>query len=183
MEKTVKKPIPARRAGVNKVGDRNPENWARLVVREVKRSLLGDAFAAAPPLEVKKVLFSLAMSCRARFGGARKLSFVDMKRALPGEDAAEGMCGKLDASLYGARDAARKWGGKYAEVLSELEFVVGKSSPRLFRNEKRDLRSAIHGDDVTTVGDDEKLGAFGGKLARTGVWWETGSECPSASGP
>ena len=74
---------------------------------------------------------------------------------LPEEDAAEGMCGKLNVSLYGTRDAARNWEEKYVEVLSELGFVVGKSSPCLFWNEKRDLRSVIHGDDIATVGDEQ----------------------------
>ena len=126
-----------------------------------------------PPLEAKKVLFSIAVSGRARSGEVRKLSFADVKKAylhapvrgdkyvqLPAEDAAEGMCGKLNVSLYGTRDAARNWEEKYVEVMSELGFVVGKSSPCLFWNEKRDLRSVIHGDDVTTVGDDENLSWF-----------------------
>ena len=91
---------------------------------------------------------------------------------LPEEDAAEGMCGKLNVSLYGTRDAARNWEEKYVEVLSELGFAVGNekrsTSPRLFWNEKRDLRSVIHGDGITAVGDDESLPRFeqalGGKL-------------------
>ena len=83
---------------------------------------------------------------------------------LPEEDAAEGMCGRLNASTYGTRDAARNWEEKYVNVLSELGFVVGKSSPRSFWDEKRDLRSVIHGDDIATVGDDESLPWFGQAL-------------------
>ena len=121
-----------------------------------------------PPL-----VFPLAASVRARPGDARKLGFADVKKAylhapvrggrnarLPEGNAAEGARGKLNVSLYGTRGAARNWGEKYVEVLSELGFVVAKSSPRLFWNEKRDLRSAIHGDDIATVGDNGSLSRF-----------------------
>ena len=84
----------------------------------------------------------------------------------PDEDAAEGMCGKLNVSLYGTRDAARNWGEKYVKALSELGFVVGKSSPFLFWNEKRDLRSAINEDGITTVDDDATLSWFEQALGR-----------------
>ena len=56
-----------------------------------------------------------------------------------GEDAAEGMRGKLNASLCGARDAARSWREKDVEVLREVGFVVGKASPCLVWSEARDL--------------------------------------------
>ena len=74
-----------------------------------------------------------------------------------------------------------RWGHvmlRVLEELSELGFVVGKSSPCLFGDEKRDLRSVIHGDDITTVGDD---GARDGD-DDVSVGWETGSEGPSAPG-
>ena len=120
LEKTGKKPISVRWVDVNKGDDRNPEYRSRLVVREVKRSQLDDVFAAMPPLEAKHMLFSLAVSGRAGPGDARKLSFVDVTKAYlhapvrggkhvqpPEEDAAGGMCEKLNGSLYGTRDAAR----------------------------------------------------------------------------
>ena len=66
---------------VNKGDDRNSGHRSRLVVREVKRSQLDDVFAATPPLAAKKVLFSLAVSGRAGSRGARKLGFVDVKKA------------------------------------------------------------------------------------------------------
>ena len=44
----------------------------------------------------------------------------------------------------------------------ELGFGVGKSSPCLFRNEERNLRPAIHGDDIAAVGDDARLAWFEG---------------------
>ena len=67
------------------------------------------------------------------------MSFVDAKRAyfhapvrgekyveLPAEDATEGMCGKLQVSLYGTRDAARNWEERYVGAMQELGFVAGK---------------------------------------------------------
>ena len=66
-----------------------------------------DAFAAMPPLEVKRALFPLAVSGRTRSGDVRKLSSMDVRKAylhaparggtyaqLPEEDAAEGTRGK-----------------------------------------------------------------------------------------
>ena len=109
LETTGKKSISARWVDVNKGDNRNPEYWSRLVVREVKRSQLGDAFAATPPLEAKKAPFPLAVSGRAKLGDVRKLSFVGAAKAhqhapvrgdkyvhLPEEDAAEGTRGKLN---------------------------------------------------------------------------------------
>ena len=37
--------------------------------------------------------------------------------ALPQEDFEEGMCGRLNASMYGTRDAAANWEAKYADHL------------------------------------------------------------------
>ena len=74
-----------------------------------------DLFAATPPLEAKKMLFSLYASKEKMC-----LDFIDVSRAyfhakarrklyveLPPEDAEEGMCGKLEKSMYGTRDAAQ----------------------------------------------------------------------------
>ena len=44
-------------------GDRvNPEVRARLVAKEIKTSKREDLFAATPPLEAKKMLFSMAVT-------------------------------------------------------------------------------------------------------------------------
>ena len=93
-----------------------------------------------PPL-----VFPLAASVRARPGDARKLGFADVKKAylhapvrggrnarLPEGNAAEGARGKLNVSLYGTRGAARNWGEKYVEVLSEPGSVDGESSRACF---------------------------------------------------
>ena len=45
---------------------------------------------------------------------------------LPGE---EGMCGRLNVSMYGARDAAVSWHTHYKENLIGLGFQQGSASP------------------------------------------------------
>ena len=84
-------------------------------------------FAATPPLEAQKILFSMAVTegigyKKGETEKGMKLAFVDVKRAyfyakakkdifvkLPEEDSAPGMCGKLLKSMYGTRDAASNW--------------------------------------------------------------------------
>ena len=81
-----------------------------------------DLFAATPPLEAKKFLFSLAMTMNSNSGRPYKLQFIDDKKAyfyakavhdvcmdLPEKDQDEGMCSKLEMSMYGACDAAQNW--------------------------------------------------------------------------
>ena len=58
-----------------------------------------------------------------------KLDFIDVRRAyfhapckrdvyivLPEEDAENGMCGKLEMSMYGTRDAAQNWEETYLNL-------------------------------------------------------------------
>ena len=77
-----------------------------------------------PPLEAKKMLFSLAVTEGIGFKDTNKkkgmkIDFIDIRKAyfqaaavrdvyveLPEEDYEEGMCGKLIKSMYGTRDAA-----------------------------------------------------------------------------
>ena len=105
-----------------------------MVAKEIKRTPREKRFDATPPLEAKKCLFSLAMTQFARnraqhFHGTQKLLhvFVDVRKAyfyapakrpvyvhLPEEDAEPGMCGRLNVSMYGTRDAAANWAAKYS---------------------------------------------------------------------
>ena len=125
LEKAGEQPTSARWVGENKGDKREPQYRLR--------------HAAMPPLEAKKALFSLPVSGRAWSGDVRKLIFTDAKQAYlhapvggegkdvqpPEEDAAKGMCGTLNVSLCGTRNAARDWEEKYVKVLSDLGFVVG----------------------------------------------------------
>ncbi len=46
----------------------NPECRARLVAKEIKRDARDDLFAATPPLEAKKLLFSSSQSYTSKSG-------------------------------------------------------------------------------------------------------------------
>ena len=76
--------------------------------------------------------------------------------ALPAEDmlpGEEGMCGLLERSLYGTRDAAFNWTETYTKVLCEsLGFEKVEASPCTFFDRKRCLKTVVHGDDFFAEG-------------------------------
>ncbi len=53
-----KKPVGVKWVDVNKGGAKHPEYRSRLVAKESKHGKREDLFAATPPLEAKKLLFS-----------------------------------------------------------------------------------------------------------------------------
>ena len=66
------------------------------------------------------------------------MDFIDVRRAyfhararrdvyveLPEEDKEPGMCGKLQKSMYGTRDAAQNWEDCYVEFITSLGFRRG----------------------------------------------------------
>ena len=172
---TGKQPIGSKWIDINKGDEKEPNYRSRLVAKEIRRGPNEDMFAATPPLEAKKCLFSLVMSTFAR-GRCRKearqskLLFVDVSRAyfyapsrrpvfvkLPEEDDEPGMCGRLNVSMYGTQDAASNWEHKYATHLIENGFIRGKSSPCVFWHPHTGVRCVVHGDDFTFAGSDEEL--------------------------
>ena len=121
---TGKAPIGIRWIDIHKSDDTIPDYRSRLVAQQVKyHSKEKNIFAATPPLEAQKLLFSMAVTEGVGFRkGERehglKLAFIDVKRSyfyakakkdifikIPPEDAEPGMCGKLLKSMYGTRDA------------------------------------------------------------------------------
>ena len=76
MEVTGKKPIKVKFVDVNKRDKENPNYRSRLVAQEF-RDGTPSLFAATPPLEALKILFSLAASEK----GHRVLGFIDIKKA------------------------------------------------------------------------------------------------------
>ena len=78
---TGKPPIGVRWVISNKGDVKHPEVRARLVAKEIKRDKREDLFAATPPLEAKKALFSQCVSRKAKSGKRLKLRFIDIKRA------------------------------------------------------------------------------------------------------
>ena len=95
-----------------------------MVAQEINTCKTQELFAGTPPLEAKKMLFSMAVTEGVGYGQgwAHKLDFIDISRAyfhaesrrpvyikLPQEAYASGMVGRLKKSLYGTRDAAQNW--------------------------------------------------------------------------
>ena len=99
-----------------------------------------------------------------------KLEFIDIRRAffhaparrkvfvqLPEEDAEEGMCGRLNKSMYGTRDAAQNWEEHYSQAHLDMGFEQGTASTCVFRHKDRGVRVVIHGDDFTALGYEKDL--------------------------
>ena len=87
-----------------------------------------------------------------------KIDFIDVRKAylhanvlrevfveLPEEDQEEGMCGMLQKSMYGTRDAAMNWERTYTEFLESVGFRQGRATPCAFMHTERDLRVVAHG--------------------------------------
>ena len=62
------------------------------------------------------------------------------------------MCGKLEKSMYGTRDASQNWEEEYSETLKEIGFSRGKASPCVFYHKDKAIRLVVHGDDFTLLG-------------------------------
>ena len=111
---TGKGPIGTRWIDINEGDELNPDHRSRLVAQQVKYSSKEkNIFAATPPLEAQKLLFSMAVTegigCqRGEREKGLKLGFIDIYRAyfyaparknifirLPEEDHEPGMCGRL----------------------------------------------------------------------------------------
>ena len=177
-EATGKEPIGTRWVDVNKGDEEKPDYRSRLVAQEIKRDRREDLFAATPPLEAKKLLFSLAVTQGVghKTGDRRrghKLDFIDVRRAyfhararrrvyvrLPPEDDEPGMCAVLEKALYGTRDAAQNWEFEYVDFLVSEGFNKGRATPCMFLHAQRDIRVVVHGDDFTILGAAQQLDWF-----------------------
>ena len=172
-EVTGRPPIQLRWVDTNKGDDSSPEYRSRLVVKELKKrnTTLSphELYASTPPLEMIKMLLSLAMTLkRSRRGKPLKLSFIDIRRAhfhsavkrqiyvtLPDEQYEEGYCGLLSKSMYGTQDAPACWEAEYTDMYKNGGYGVGVANASLFYNEEEDSRSVVHGDDFVTLADDD----------------------------
>jgi len=108
-----------------------------------------------------------------------KVDFIDVRRAyfhaptrrrvfveLPPEDDQPGMCGELNQSMYGTRDAAQNWEQAYSEFMTSIGFIAGKASPCLFEHPERTLRAVIYGDDFTMLGFENELDWFKSQIMK-----------------
>ena len=151
-KETGKRPIRVRWIDCNKGDAVHPNFRSRLVAKEIKKDSRIDLFAATPPLEAKKILFSLAVTegygyDRGNRGDGMKLDFIVIRKAylnalarravyveLPTEISEPGTCSRLLTSLYGTRDAARNWEVEYPRFRESIGFVRGTSTPCAFYN-------------------------------------------------
>jgi len=172
---TGKGPVSTKWLDASKGDTVHPNIRSRFVAREIAHERDSAMFAATPPLEANKLLYSLATTEGVGYNegdreGGMCLMFIDIKRAffnaqarrpvyvqLPPEDEEEGMCGRLLKSLYGTRDAARNWEEEYSGYLESIGFIRGISTPSVFYHETRELRVVVHGDDFTFLGWKEQL--------------------------
>ena len=97
-EKTGKSPIRVRWLDINKGNEKNKEYRSRLVAQEIKRDNREDLFAATPPVEAKKLLFSWAVTEgvgyeKGKEKNGMKIDFIDIKEGfLPGRGKKRGIC-------------------------------------------------------------------------------------------
>ena len=141
----------------------------------------GAFYAATPPLECKRMLFSgYATRRTGRTGAVLKLSFIDIKKAyfngvpkrkiylmLPRElGLPSSTLGFLVRCAYGTRDAGAIWEETYADALVELGFRRGVASPCCFFHESRDISIVVHGDDFTALGEASDLKWYEEGLAK-----------------
>ena len=69
----------------------------------------------------------------------------------------EGLCGRLNVSMYGTRDAALNWATEYGGTLIDAGYIQGKSCPCLFWHPQKQVTIMVHGDDFAAVGLEENL--------------------------
>ena len=165
--------VGCRWVNCNKGDLSEPDVRCRLVAQEVNH---GDGpteafYAATPPLEAKRLLFSQWAKEQKRHGKHLKLSFVDIRKAyfngkpkrslyvrLPPElGLPKDVVGKLDRCMYGTRDAGAIWETCYVDCLVGLGFVQGVGSPCCFWHPTWEISVVVHGDDFSALGTDDML--------------------------
>lgn len=174
---TGRMPVDTKWVDVNKGSEAEPVVRSRLVARDFKpkgEKERGDLFAAMPPLEAKKMLFSIAAShprvLRRGKWMRPKLMFIDVKKAhlngvvkdeerayvsMPGDP--PGRCRRLRKWLYGMRPAANAWEEDFSGKLAGMGLKAGKSSSVVFCDVEREVRCVVHGDDFTFLAYEDDL--------------------------
>ena len=171
--------IGSRWVNCNKNDINDPDVRCRLVAQEVNLHADDSFYAATPPLEAKRMLFS-DFSSRA-MNEKLQISFVDVKKAyfygvpertlyvrLPPElGMGKHVVGKLVRCMYGTRDAGAIWENCYSSCLVKLGFVQGASSPCCFIHHEWNVRVVVHGDDFTAIGSPEALDKYEAGMQRS----------------
>ena len=178
LQETGKPPIKLRWVDINKGDEEQPVYRSRIVAKEIRTHARPDLFTATPPLEYAKYLISCAASRQSEerpccillqdigkayfHAPATRRVFIE----LPPEDSSPGMCGLLEKSLYGTRDAALNWAEAYTQALTDLGFAKGEANPCSFVNAKRGMETVVHGDDFLSIGSEEDLLWFDSEMAK-----------------
>jgi len=178
---TGKAPIGVRWVDVNKGDKVHPEIRSRLVAKEINSHKRDDLFAATPPIECKKMLFSMAATEGIGYRRGQKLKgmtidFIDVRRAYfhaesrrtvyvrsPPRGLRAWSVRKIK-SMYGTRDAAQNWEVAYNPFMENTGFRAGKASPCLFYHPQRRIRVVVYGDDFTVLGEEAQLNWFTTKI-------------------
>lgn len=131
-----------------------------------------ELYAATPPSERLRIALSDAMNGPRRSDdrACRQLMVCDVSRAkryapsirpayvaVIKDDWEKGGEDKLNASTYGARDAALNWHEHCRRHLLELGFAQGKASPCIFRRQGQDIKVFTQGDDYVASGLDTNV--------------------------
>ena len=84
------------------------------------------------------------------------------------EEAGEGpgKSARLLKSLYGTRDAATNWSQACSQILLDMGFEQGVSTPCLFFNRAKKICTVVHGDDFLSSGSSMSLGWMQAPLAK-----------------
>lgn len=75
------------------------------------------------------------------------------------------VCGRLNYSLYGTRDAATNREAHYTDIFLSAGFRQGVASTCIFRHEARNTRVVIHGDDITILASQSEIDWLVGLLS------------------
>ena len=169
VERTGKQPIAVKWIDRNEQDAKNPLYRSRLVGKEFNTCNDITLYAATPPLEALRLIISIDASngydimtndvSRVYFcAPVQEGQYIYVK--LPEEDKApgeEGMCGRLNYSMYGTRRAATNWQAHYTKVLVQNEFTVGLANCVTFHNQQKQIYCMVHGDDFITTGPKQSL--------------------------
>ena len=175
------KVIGSRWVNCNKNDISDPDVRCRLVGQEVNTQADESFFAATPPLEAKRMLFTEFASERTRNGKPLQISFIDVKKAyfygiperalyvrLPPElGLSRKFVGKLVRCMYGTRDAGAIWESCYATALINLGFQQGGASPCCFYHAEWGVSVVVHGDDFTALGTPDGLDKYEQGMLKT----------------
>ena len=173
--------IGSRWVNCNKNDINDPDVRCRLVGQEVNTHADESFYAATPPLEAKRLLFSQWSTEQSRNGSDLQLSFVDVKKAYfygvptrslyvrfpPELGMPKNMVGKLVRCMYGTRDAGAIWETCYTDCLVNMGFVQGVASPCCFEHKEWKVSVVVHGDDFTALGTTEGLSKYEAGMKKT----------------